>query len=108
MSVPLVRTTGGGDGCRRHAPSRSASAEPERNEFGAFAGFHSRENGALAILLRGGQRIAHVRRRGNLLARDLQDDVACLEALLRADTIGINFRDDDSLATAPGHFACGC
>ena len=31
--VPLVRTAGGGDGCRRYAPFGSGAAEPERDEL---------------------------------------------------------------------------
>ena len=50
--VPLVRTTGGGDGCRRHAPFGSGSAEPYRDELRALARLHADQHGALAVLLR--------------------------------------------------------
>src|SRR5215210_2800301 len=33
--VPLVRTTGGGDGCRRNVPFGSGSTEPDRDELRA-------------------------------------------------------------------------
>jgi hypothetical protein len=37
LPVPLVRTTGGGDGCRWYAPFRSGAAEAHRDKLGRIA-----------------------------------------------------------------------
>src|SRR5215469_15645280 len=87
---PLVRTAGGGDGCRRCAPFRSSLAEPQRNELRRVARFHSHQDRTLAVLLRVLEGTADVGRTGNLLAADLENDVAGLHALVGSNPIGID------------------
>src|SRR5262249_41334522 len=48
----LVRTVGGGAGCRRGPPIRSGFAEPQRNELRRVARLHPHEDRTLAVLLR--------------------------------------------------------
>ena len=52
VPVPLVRTTGGGDGCRWYAPFRSGAAEPHGDELGRVARLHAHQDRAFAFLLR--------------------------------------------------------
>ena len=63
-------------------PIRSGLAEPQRNELRRVARLHAHENRALAILLRVFERAADIGRIGNLLAADLENDVAGLDALV--------------------------
>src|SRR5262249_18597697 len=77
--VPPGRTPGGGGGGRRVRPIRSGLAEPQRNELRRVARLHPHEDRALAVLLRVLERTADVGRIGNLLAADLENDVAGLD-----------------------------
>src|SRR5260370_7165250 len=87
---PLVRTAGGGDGCRRCAPFRSGLAEPQRNELRRVARFHPHQNRTLAVLLRVLEGTADVGRIGNLLAADLENDVAGLDPLVGTNPLWIH------------------
>src|SRR6516162_6939426 len=82
---PRVRIAGGGDGYRRSAPSKSGSTEAHGHEFCGFAGLHSHQNRAFAVLLRSIERAAHIGRVGDLLARHFENDVAGLEALIGSE-----------------------
>src|SRR5215470_4942933 len=104
---PLVRTAGGGDGCRRCAPFRSGLAEPQRNELRRVARFHPHQNGALAVLLRVLEGTADVGRIGNLLAADLENDVAGLDALVGSNPIGIDLGHHHAFGAATGDLAGG-
>src|SRR6266404_2396973 len=102
---PLVRTAGGGDGCRRCAPFRSGLAEPQRNELRRVARFHPHQNRTLAVLLRVLEGTADVGRIGNLLAADLENDVAGLDALVGSNPIGIDLGHHHAFGTATGDLA---
>src|SRR5262245_43576850 len=105
--VPLVRTAGGGDGCRRCAPIRSGLAEPQRNELRRVARLHPHENRTLAILLRVFERAADIGRIGNLLAADLENDVAGLDALVGGNPVGIDLGNHNAFGAAAGDLAGG-
>src|SRR5215467_11956273 len=102
---PLVRTAGGGDGCRRCTPFRSGLAEPQRNELRRVARFHPHQNRTLAVLLRVLEGTADVGRIGNLLAADLENDVAGLDALVGSNPIGIDLGHHHAFGTATGDLA---
>src|SRR6516225_5509398 len=105
--VPLVRTAGGGDGCRRCAPCRSSLAEPQRNELRRVARLHPHEDRTLAVLLRVLERTADVGRIGNLLAADLENDVAGLDALVGGNSVGIDLGNHHAFRAAAGDLAGG-
>src|SRR6516165_5184063 len=104
---PLVRTAGGGDGCRRCAPFRSSLAEPQRNELRRVARFHPHQDRTLAVLLRVLEGTADVGRIGNLLAADLENDVAGLDALVGSNPIGIDLGHHHAFRTATSDLAGG-
>src|SRR6516162_7006734 len=104
---PLVRTAGGGDGCRRCAPCRSSLAEPQRNELRRVARLHPHEDRTLAVLLRVLERTADVGRIGNLLAADLENDVAGLDALVGGNSVGIDLGNHHAFGAAAGDLAGG-
>src|SRR5262249_3613554 len=106
--LPLGRTPRGGHGCPRGGPlppglarprtndfpavppSHLGLAEPQRNEPRRVARLHPHENRTLAILLRVFERAADIGRIGNLLAADLENDVAGLDALVGGNPVGID------------------
>src|SRR3954471_8725480 len=105
MPVPLVRTTGGGDGCRWYAPFGSGSTEPYCQELRSFARLHAHQHRALAVLLRVADHRADLCSRSHLLAADLEDHVAGLEAVLGREAVGIHIGDDHAILAAAGHVA---
>src|SRR3979490_545261 len=62
--------------------------EPDGDELRLLARLHPHKDRALAVLLRLAQGAAHVHRIGHLLAADLENDVAGLEALTGRKPIG--------------------
>src|SRR5262249_15481405 len=87
---PGWRTRRGGRRMPTVRPIRSGLAEPQRNELRRVARLHPHENRALAILLRVFERAADIGRIGNLLAADLENDVAGLDALVGGNPVGID------------------
>src|SRR5262249_2913067 len=71
-------------------PIRTSLAEPQRNELRRVARLHPHEDRTLAVLLRVLERTADVGRIGNLLAADLENDVAGLDALVGGNSVGID------------------
>src|SRR5215467_2758903 len=105
--APLVRTAGGGDGCRRCAPFRLSLAQLDRDETRLLTRLHAHKDRLLAVLLGAAQRAAHIGRVGNLLARDLENDVAGLEALVGRNPVGIDIGDHYAFRAAAGDLAGG-
>src|ERR1700737_2655360 len=60
----------------------------------------------LAFLAQLGERIADIRRIGNSLAGNIENDVPGLEAVFRSRTIGVDTGYDDAFAGSPGHIGC--
>src|SRR4029077_14796804 len=75
-------------------------AERHRDEVRRVAGLDPHEDRALALLLRVLESAAHVRRIGNLLAADLENDVAGFDALVGSKSAGIDLGDDHALRAA--------
>src|SRR5262249_34718910 len=88
-------------------PIRSGLAEPQRNELRRVARLHAHENRALAILLRVFERAADLGRIGNLLAADLENDVAGLDALVGGNPVGIDLGNHNAFGAAAGDLAGG-
>ena len=81
----------------RRVPSRTATNSRP------FARLHAQQHRVLAVLLRASLiALAHIGRRGDLLAADLEDDVAGLEAVLGGRAVGIDIGDDDAVLAAAG------
>ena len=125
--------TGGGDGCRNEVrrdgdgrrarppgsnrrrgrrmptvrPIRSGLAEPQRNELRRVARLHPHEDRTLAVLLRVFERAADIGRIGNLLAADLENDVAGLDALVGGNPVGIDLGNHHAFGAAAGDLAGG-
>src|SRR5262249_20640333 len=85
----------------------SGLAETQRNELRRVARLHAHENRALAILLRVFERAADIGRIGNLLAADLENDVAGLDALVGGNPVGINLGNHNAFGAAAGDLAGG-
>src|SRR5690242_405464 len=87
--------------------SRLGLAERHRDEVRCLARLDPHEDRALALLLRVLESAAYVRRIGNLLAADLENDVAGFEALVGSKSVGIDVGDDDALRAATGDLPRG-
>ena len=73
----------GGDQSERRTRSDSSVAERHRDKMRSLRGFHPHQYRLAAAGLRIGHGLAHVGRRGNRLAVDVEDHIAGLEALRR-------------------------
>src|SRR5262245_32663080 len=87
--------------------SRLGLAERHRDEVRRVARLDAHEDRALAFFLRVLESAAHVRRIGNLLAADLENDVAGFESLVGSESVGIDLGDDDALRAAAGDLTRG-
>src|SRR5262249_23309893 len=79
----------------------------QRNELRRVARLHPHEDRTLAVLLRVLERTADVGRIGNLLAADLENDVAGLDAVVGGDPVGIDVGNHHAFRAAAGDLAGG-
>src|SRR4051812_13635465 len=73
--------------------------EGERYEAGLVATLQAHQDGLLALLARVAERLLDLGRLSHGPARDLENHVAGLDALLRSRAVGIDLHDGDALVT---------
>src|SRR5690348_15206978 len=102
----MGRTAGGGDGCRRYAPTRSGVAERKGDEMRPFVRLHPQQQSALARLAGFADRVTDVSRRRNSLSADLENHVTSPEPVISRRPVRIDVGDDHAfLAAGARNFA---
>src|SRR4051812_12259802 len=73
-------------------PTKSAAVEGDGHELHGVARLHPHQHAAFALGARVGERLANIRRRGDRLSADVENDVAGAEAALGCDARGAHLR----------------
>src|SRR5204863_1226716 len=83
----------------------SPVAHGQGDEFCPVGGLYPHENVVLAMGLRIGQRLTHIRNVPDRRAADIEDDVAGLEALLSSRPVCLDTSDNHTLVARARHIA---